>query len=97
MEDRYLKSSPPSPPISLSILRPLPPRPGKPEAIYQEIPANGLKAPLAEEEENNEAKVADGEETGFLQPRAPTPSSVTEEDEDGYLKPNFHRSKLTLQ
>ena len=83
----------PTPPISLSILRPLPPRPGKPEAIYQEIPANGLKAPLAkeEEEENNEAKVADGEETGFLQPRAPIPSSVTEEDEDGYLKPNFHR------
>ena len=99
MEDRYLKSSPPSPPISLSILRPLPPRPGKPEAIYQEIPANGLEAPLAkeEEEENYEAKVDDGEETGFLQPRAPTPSSVTEEDEDGYLKPNFHRFKLTLQ
>ena len=101
MEDRYLKSSPPSPPIShisKSILRPLPPRPGKPEPIYQEIPANGFKAPLAkEEEENNEAKFENGEETGFLQPRAPTPSSVTEEDEDGYLKPNFHRFKLTLQ
>merc|ERR1712038_140699 len=79
--------------------RPLPPRPGKPEPIYQEIPANGLKAPLAkeEEEEYDEAKYDDGEETGFLQPRAPTPSSVTEEDEDGYLKPNFHRFKLTLQ
>jgi len=77
--------------------RPLPPRPGKPEPIYQEIPANGLKAPLAkeEEEEYDEAKFDDGEETGFLQPRAPTPSSVTEEDEDGYLKPNFHRFQST--
>ena len=75
------------------ILRPLPPRPGKPEPIYQEIPTNGLKAPLAkeEEEEYDEAKYDDGEEKGFLQPRPPTPSSVTEEDEDGYLKPNFHR------
>ena len=52
-----------------------------------------MKAPLAleEEEEYDEAKYDDGEETGFLQPRVPTPSSVTEEDEDGYLKPNFHR------
>ena len=79
--------------LILFILRPLPPRPGKPEPIYQEIPANGTKAPLAkeEEEEYDEAKFDDGEETGFLQPRVPTPSSVTEEDEDGYLKPNFHR------
>jgi len=77
--------------------RPLPPRPGKPEPIYQEIPANGLKAPLAkeEEEEYDEAKYDDGEEKGFLQPRVPTPSSVTEEDEDGYLKPNFHRFQST--
>merc|ERR1712083_1072250 len=62
-----------------------------------EIPANGLKAPLAkeEEEEYDEAKFDDGEETEFLQPRAPTPSSVTEEDEDGYLKPNFHRFQST--
>jgi len=77
--------------------RPLPPRPGKPEPIYQEIPANGTKAPLAkeEEEEYDEAKYDDGEETGFLQPRVPTPSSVTEEDEDGYLKPNFHRFQST--
>jgi len=77
--------------------RPLPPRPGKPEPIYQEIPANGLKAPLAkeEEEEYDEAKYEDGEEKGFLQPRVPTPSSVTEEDEDGYLKPNFHRFQST--
>ena len=80
-------------PITFFILRPLPPRPGKPEPIYQEIPTNGLKAPLAkeEEEEYDEAKYEDGEEKGFLQPRVPTPSSVTEEDEDGYLKPNFHR------
>ena len=79
--------------LILFSLRPLPPRPGKPEPIYQEIPANGTKAPLAkeEEEEYDEAKYDDGEETGFLQPRVPTPSSVTEEDEDGYLKPNFHR------
>jgi len=77
--------------------RPLPPRPGKPEPIYQEIPTNGLKAPLAkeEEEEYDEAKYEDGEEKGFLQPRVPTPSSVTEEDEDGYLKPNFHRFQST--
>jgi len=77
--------------------RPLPPRPGKPEPIYQEIPANGLKAPLAkeEEEEYDEAKYDDGEEKGFLPPRVPTPSSVTEEDEDGYLKPNFHRFQST--
>ena len=49
-----------------------------------------MKAPLAkeEEEEYDEAKYDDGEEKGFLQPRVPT---VTEEDEDGYLKPNFHR------
>ena len=81
------------PAFTFFILRPLPPRPGKPEPIYQEIPANGLKAPLAkeEEEEYDEAKYEDGEEKGFLQPRVPTPSSVTEEDEDGYLKPNFHR------
>merc|ERR1712037_347986 len=73
------------------------PRPGKPEPIYQEIPANGLKAPLAkeEEEEYDEAKYDDGEEKGFLPPRVPTPSSVTEEDEDGYLKPNFHRFQST--
>jgi len=77
--------------------RPLPPRPGKLEPIYQEIPVNGLKAPLAkeEEEEYDEAKYEDGEEKGFLQPRVPTPSSVTEEDEDGYLKPNFHRFQST--
>jgi len=77
--------------------RPLPPRPGKPEPIYQEIPANGLKAPLAleEEEEYDEAKFDDGEDKRFLQPRVPTPSSVTEEDEDGYLKPNFHRFQST--
>ena len=58
-----------------------------------------MKAPLAkeEEEEYDEAKFDDGEETKFLQPRAPTPSSVTEEDEGGYLKPNFQRFKLTLQ
>ena len=63
---------------------PLPPRPGQ-EPLYQSIPDLGQAplAPLARGEEE--------EEEEYLQPRVPTPSSVTEEDEDGYLKPNFHR------
>ena len=65
----------------------LPALPGQKEAIYEEIPAGGLLsppdtpgrplAPLATEEE------------GLA--RAPSIPSIAEEDEDGYLKPNFHR------
>lgn len=63
---------------------PLPPRPGHREPIYQEIG----QAPLAREEE---------EEEELLQARVPTPASVTEEDEEGYLRPNFHRFELLQQ
>jgi len=62
---------------------PLPPRPGYQEPIYQEIGQAPL-APGEEEEEEEEEK----------EYRPLTPASVTEEDEEGYLRPNFHRFEL---